>query len=424
MWIKTRGVRLPSLKEPAASRAIRICSAREPICLPVGYGGASPCAPSTDIGQLLTKGEPVGQTPEGELPVFASVTGRLQRLREMTHPLLGPLACVVLQPEDTAQTDTPVLPDPHPQTETLSPAGICQIARMAGIIDELDGVPLADKLSQLSDLASATHLVADATEAEPYASSAWAVLNEAGEEVLAGLQLAARACGMAHCHIAVMLPAKFRRPLIQRLGEEQVVSVPHRYPVDRLIPGSLRPACRIGVQACLALYRAATLGERQTGCVITITGDAVANPQNVRIPFGISAKEVLELCGLAADPSYVIFGDAMTGTAVADLDMPLLPGTTCLLALKAAPVPTTRPCIGCGRCARVCHANLLPYEIVRRLENMHYERLPGLRPELCDGCGACSHICPAGREVAVKVQEARQTAEGTILLKWGDDDDA
>ena len=80
-------------------------------------------------------------------------------------------------------------------------------------------------------------------------------------------------------------------------------------------------------------------------------------------------------------------------------------------------------CIGCGRCAQVCHAGLLPYEIVRRLENMHYERLPALHPEECDGCGACSHVCPAGRDVTAKVLEARQT-RGTIFLNWGDDDDA
>ena len=60
---------------------------------------------------------------------------------------------------------------------------------------------------------------------------------------------------------------------------------------------------------------------------------------------------------------------------------------------------------------------------MRRLENMHYERLPSLLPEECDGCGACSYVCPAGRDVTAKVLEAGQT-QGTIFLNWGDDDDA
>lgn len=113
----------------------------------------------------------------------------------------------------------------------------------------------------------------------------------------------------------------------------------------------------------------------------------------------------------------------MTGVTADSVDTPILPGTTCLLALVSRTVLAPQPCMGCGRCARVCHADLLPYEIVRRLENMHYERLVSLEPEACDGCGACSHVCPAGRDVTAKVLEARQT-RGTIFLNWGDDDDA
>ena len=71
---------------------------------------------------------------------------------------------------------------------------------------------------------------------------------------------------------------------------------------------------------------------------------------------------------------------------------------------------------------RACHADLLPYEIMRRLDNMQYERLASLLPEECDGCGACSHVCPAGLDVTAKVLEARD-AHGNIFLNWGDGDD-
>ena len=114
----------------------------------------------------------------------------------------------------------------------------------------------------------------------------------------------------------------------------------------------------------------------------------------------------------------------MTGRTAPSDELPVLPGMTCLLALKTRPAPLPQgSCIGCGRCVRACHAGLLPYEIVRRLENMHYERLASLHPEGCDGCGACSYVCPAGRDVAVRVQEAAST-NGTIFFEWGDDDDA
>ena len=68
----------------------------------------------------------------------------------------------------------------------------------------------------------------------------------------------------------------------------------------------------------------------------------------------------------------------------------------------------------------MCHARLLPYEIVRRLENMHYERLQHLSPADCDGCSACSYVCPAGRDVAADVLKAGETKG--MYLTWGEDD--
>ena len=148
-------------------------------------------------------------------------------------------------------------------------------------------------------------------------------------------------------------------------------------------------------------------------------------------------EELLAMPGVARSVStahalLAIISDRSTATArvlemygvTADsVDTPILPGTTCLLALVSRTVLAPQPCMGCGRCARVCHADLLPYEIVRRLENMHYERLVSLEPEACDGCGACSYVCPAGLDLAARVMEARESA-GTIFLNWGDDDDA
>ena len=116
----------------------------------------------------------------------------------------------------------------------------------------------------------------------------------------------------------------------------------------------------------------------------------------------------------------LVAGDAVTGVRLTDTAVPVLPGMTCLLALKALPVAEAGPCIGCGNCAAACHARLLPYEIARRVENMHYERLAQLHPEDCDGCGACSCVCPAGREVMHEVLRAQETG-GTVFLNWGGD---
>ncbi len=425
MPIETRrGIRLPHLKEPAASREVARLEAKGPLSLPLAYdeqGGTPICAPR----EIIRKGQPVALCGDsGCLPVHAGVTGTLEGTRTVSHPLYGRIDCAVIGCPAGETEEPDALPA---DLGRLSPDSVIETALHAGIIDELDGVPLHLKLSQWKEEGCGC-LVADGTEPEPYASSAWAVLNLHAEQVGEGLSLAARCVDAESCHVAVLLPGDRRRSLQQRLGEERVYLVRRRYPVVRYAPaGRMRPdkaLRRVGVQALLALYRAAAFGEPQTGCVVTVAGDAVATPQNLAVPFGVPVRELLAHCGLREDPQYLVLGDLMTGRTAPSDDLPVLPGMTCLLALKVRPAPLPeRACIGCGRCVHACHAGLLPYEIVRRLENMHYERLVSLHPEGCDGCGACSYVCPSGRDVAARVQEAAG-AHGTIFLEWGDDDDA
>ena len=177
---------------------------------------------------------------------------------------------------------------------------------------------------------------------------------------------------------------------------------------------------RIGVQACLALGRALKQGRRHTAAIVTVAGDAVPAPHNLLVPFGTRIGDLLTYAQ-AEKGHTVVLGDAMVGIPCPDHNTPLLPGITTVLAMHPKKVRTPGPCIGCGRCADVCHAGLLPYEIVRRSENMHYERLQHLSPEDCDGCAACSYVCPAGRDVVGEVLKAGQT-KGTLFLNWGEDD--
>lgn len=413
-----RGVAIPQFKEPAASRAIEDIQPTGKILVPLAYGGEE-ATPAVALYDTVLSGSMLTQPEDGGAPAVATITGVFTGVTPINHPLLGRLTCAQIDCMVAAQEPPAQVRKPA----DMSAAEVIEAARRANIIDELDGVSLCRKLEDWKE-SGCDFLAADGTEPEPYASSAWSVLNQRGEQVKAGLQLAARVAGASGCHIAVRLPAKRRRPLIQRLGADSVYQARRRYPVDRLTRADAGVRVgRIGVQACLALLRAAAYEEAHCSCVLTVAGDAVASPRNVRVPFGTPAGAVLAYCGLSADPSYVIFGDAMTGVAASSLQDPILPGITCLLAMRARPAPPLRPCIGCGRCAQVCHAGLLPSEIIRRLENMHYERLVPLHPEECDGCGACSYVCPAGRDVAARVMEARE-AHGTIFLNWGDDDDA
>lgn len=416
-----KGVVLPFQKGTAprhkiddfkATAAVRVPLVRLGIDVPVPTLPFEEDAPIA-LGSVL-------YSEENELPALAPIAGRFGGTVVLQHPQYGKLLCAEIIPDEGGEETLPVR-----SAEELTAEDILRIAQDAAIYDELDGIPLAEKLTawQLpkNDLAAPTCvLVADATENDVFGSAAWAILAEEPEEALAGLQLAAKALNFTRYHIATMLPKAQRRALHHAIGRVNVYTVGDEYPVTDYA-NDRDEVFRIGIQACLALAKAVQRGQKSLSTVITVAGDGITASRNLRVPYGTDIGDILQQCNANA-AADIVLGDAMTGVDCPDIHTPLLPGTTTLLVMKPRDVRVVQPCIGCGRCAAVCHAKLLPYEIVRRAENMHYERLRRLTANLCDGCGACSYICPSGRDVAAAVLHAGEST-GPVFLNWGDEDD-
>ncbi len=410
-----RGLPLDDRKLPAALLPSAQMHCRATLAVPLSFTETPELVPlATDT--VVKKGESIYVDQKG-MPTFSPVAGTLLTYIETQHPLYGDLACASVKPEDGEKMTLGLGLDPK---SVIAPA-IIQAARAAGIIDEIDGVPLYEKLEtwQKQDC----FVVADAVEAEPFASAAFCVVCEQSEAVLKGLALAAKAVGAVGSTVTVCLenPAMKER-VGQALPTEKLFFAQPLYPVTQFCEQTEAPVCRIGVQALAALYAAVYEDEAVTSMVVTVAGDMVPTPQNVRVTFGTPIQSILDHCGVVGTPAALIAGDAITGIALFDTTCAILPGMTCLLALSQLPTAESDPCIGCGRCAQVCHAGLLPYEIMRRLENMHYERLARLRADACDACGACSYVCPAKRNVMGAVKQAAQS-DGSVFLNWGGDDD-
>ena len=413
-WGLSHALFVPPRKQPAASAEQALFQQIQRVYLPLSYTGRDAVC-RFEPGDRVQPGGPLA-LPENDdpAPVKSSVEGVFDGTRTLSHPVYGPITCAVIRPA--------IMPTPRAESDkriSPTPAQVMAAAKAAGIIDELDGLPLHQKLEQWKH-EGCHFLVANAVEAEPYASSAWSLLLHQSEQVNSGLWLAAQTIGAAGSHIAVQASRKARQELPPSL-DGRLFFVKSGYPVTALTHAGhdIRVGV-IGVQACLALHRAVTLHEHHHYATITVTGDAIEHPQNVRAPFGTPVGELLRFCGIKTGVSQIVMGDALTGVAIDSAVLPVLPGVTCLLALSS--VATERgPCIGCGQCLSVCHAHLMPGEIARQMENMHYTQLAALHPEQCDSCGACSVVCPVGRDVAALVGEAAD-AGGRLLMEWGNPD--
>ena len=142
---------------------------------------------------------------------------------------------------------------------------------------------------------------------------------------------------------------------------------------------------------------------------VTVDGDAVGNPSNIRAPIGTPINELLA----AADTDLegmkrLIAGGPMMGISLYDPSLPLLKTTNAFLAFRteAEKIKTT-PCIRCGRCIQACPLGLMPCEFEKAYDRGDRDALNRLKINLCMNCGSCTYVCPAKRPLAEKNQLAK-----------------
>lgn len=295
------------------------------------------------------------------------------------------------------------LPKGNPGTEA-----IFQAAEAAGIVDEFDGVPLSRKLKRMRQL-KINLILACCADEDPYISGAAAVLRENTDAVMSGLVLAARAAGAKENKIVVET-AREARWIRKRNPQAELILSGTRYPARALLKRRLHAAGKksayIGAQACIALAQALDDGKMQSETVVTVTGDAVETPSNLRVRIGVPLQTLFDFCGVNDRAKVVYTGSSVTGKTVTDLSAPVTASTRCLIASLRVPKRNTYPCVGCGRCSRACPRGIVPWRILQEVEREKPDPLRMLNAQRCIRCASCSLVCPSGIDLAGAVSKA------------------
>jgi electron transport complex protein RnfC len=132
--------------------------------------------------------------------------------------------------------------------------------------------------------------------------------------------------------------------------------------------------------------------------IVTVTGRGVQNPANLIVPVGTKLRDLLNACGGLTEDAYeIVFGGPMMGAAQANLDVPLLKGTTGVVVLTEADCKSqnTHPCIRCGHCLDACPVFLNPQLLGRLAMVGRFEEMEANHLMDCMLCGCCSFACPS-----------------------------
>ncbi|RKY60829.1 MAG: electron transporter RnfC, partial [Candidatus Latescibacterota bacterium] len=192
-------------------------------------------------------------------------------------------------------------------------------------------------------------------------------------------------------------------------GEVEVVSLKVKYPqgaekmlikavLDREVPtGGLPMDVGVVVQnvgTAVAVAEAVRDGKPLIERVVTVAGE-VGRPGNYLVPIGTPFSYLLEVAGgLQEGASQVVMGGPMMGIAQRSLEVPVVKGTSGVLALRALPYEEEN-CIRCARCVDHCPMELMPTLFVKFAKGERWDLLERAHIMDCIECGSCAYVCPA-----------------------------
>lgn len=279
--------------------------------------------------------------------------------------------------------------------------------------------------------AQAEYVIANGAECEPLTNVDKELLIHHAPEVIAGMRAVMQATGARQGIIGIKKKyAEITAYLRQQLADKTdiiVTELGNFYPagdeqvlvydtVKRVVPeGGLPIHVGCVVQNIETLYNisAALNGIPVTEKFITVIGE-VQQPMTVRVPIGISVREVIALAGGVTTPNPVILdGGAMMGV-IGDMDNPVIKRTKMLLVLPndhqlSIKRRTTREsfdkhafssCDQCYYCTDYCprHAQghaIEPHRLILLLASgtsLTDAQMAGAM--LCCECRTCNYACP------------------------------
>jgi electron transport complex protein RnfC len=412
------GVKLPGKKHLSRESPIESMPLPKRVVVPLWQHAGSAAKACVTIGQRVRAGQPIG-LPGGVVsaPVHASISGVVVEIIETA--LAGGTVSRAIVIQGSGEDDRLDLP-PIDKWESADPASLLGRIDAAGVVG-LGGAAFPSKV-KLSPPPGKTvdTLLINGAECEPYLTADYRLMVERADEVVVGIGILLRVLGVSKAVIGIEAHAALAIKAMREAASSNpfiaIRPLKVKYPqgaekmlikalVNREVPSGGLPV-DVGVivhniGTTLAVYQAICLGRTLIERVVTVSGEAIAQPKNLLTRIGTPVADLIDACGGATlGEVMVIAGGPMMGCALSRLDIPVVKGTSGIIVLpqhKETP-PEDMVCIKCGRCYSVCPLGLSPSELADCAERGLLDEARRLGVLDCCNCGACSAICPGRRK--------------------------
>ena len=372
------GVHPNDKKSLSSGQALQRLEKPKQVILPMSQHIGVAATPLVSVGDIVKKGQKIGDGEGLCVPVHASVSGKVIAIEPRRHPRGDKVLSVIIENDFKNTLDESMTA--YEDYSKLSNDDIISIIREAGIVG-MGGATFATSIKAAVN-AKIDTLIANACECEPYITADDMLLRTNPEQVIEGMKIIAQVVKPERIVLAIEDNKKEAieglRKLLANETDIELLVFPTRYPQGaerqlvqavtgrEIVPGQLPASvgCVVfNVATYEATYRAVCLGKPITGRIVTVTGEAVKKPMTFMVPMGMPLEELIHAAGgLTEDVWKVINGGPMMGQAQPDLDTSVIKGTNAILCLSNAQNGEAEhvTCIRCGKCLSVCPTRLQP----------------------------------------------------------------
>ena len=396
------------------------------VVIPMAQHIGAPCKPLVAKGDLVTKGQKIGDNQGLCVPVHASVSGKVKAVEVRPHTNGSTVLSVVIENDHLDTLCETVKPRTQEEVDALTPEQLVDIIHEAGIVG-MGGATFPTHVKLSGGIGKVDTAIVNAGECEPYITSDDRLCREHPEQVVKGLQIIMKIFGLKEGHIGIEDNKPEAIAALKAAATEGIIVdvLPAKYPqgaekqliyavTGREVPSGGLPAavgCAVFNAAttraiCEAVYDGMPLIQR----IVTVSGDILMEPKNLLVPIGTSFNDLIEACGRNENPYKVLSGGPMMGVAQYDLSVPTIKGVNAVTVLgnKNHHFVEDPHCLRCGKCIDACPMKLMPVLMYKAWQDGDVEAMKKNNIMDCIECGSCAYTCPASVPLVLGFRVAKQ----------------